>query len=143
MKDSGAYTAHRLWGCANQPHGPASSSHSPRDPNQYLLFSDVIAPSVKVKVAQLCPTLQPHGLYSPWDSPGQNIGVGSLSLLQGIVPTQGLKPGLLCCSQILYQLSHKGSPKILQWVAHPFSSRSSQPRNRIRVSCIAGRFFSN
>ena len=34
-----------------------------------------------VKVAQLCPTLRPHGLYSPWNSPGQNTGVGSLSLL--------------------------------------------------------------
>ena len=51
-----------------------------------------------------------HGLYSPWNSPGQNTGVGSLSLLQGIFPTQGLKPGLPHCRQILYQLSHKGSP---------------------------------
>ena len=53
-------------------------------------------------------SLQPHGLYSSWDSPGQNTGVGSLSLLQGIFPTQGLNPGLLNCRQILYQLSHKG-----------------------------------
>ena len=50
-----------------------------------------------------------HGLYSPWDSLGQNTGVGSLSLLQGISTTQGLNPGLLHCRQILYQLSHKGS----------------------------------
>ena len=35
---------------------------------------------------------RPHGLYGPWDSPGQNIGMGSFSLLQGIFPTQGLKP---------------------------------------------------
>ena len=34
--------------------------------------------------------LRPHGLYSPWNSPGQNTGVGSLSLLQGIFPTQEL-----------------------------------------------------
>ena len=54
--------------------------------------------------------MQPHGLYSPWDSPGQNTGVGSLSLLQGIFPTQGLNPGLPYCRRILYQLSHKGSP---------------------------------
>ena len=54
--------------------------------------------------------LQPHELYSPWNSPGQNTGVGSLSLLQGIFPTQGLNPGLPHCRQILYQLSHKGSP---------------------------------
>ena len=56
-------------------------------------------------------SLQPHGLYRSWKSPGQNIGVGSLSLLQGIFPTQGLNPDLLHCRQILYQLSHKGSPK--------------------------------
>ena len=84
-----------------------------------------------------------RGLYSPWNSPGQNTGVGSLSLLQGIFPTQGLNPGLPHCTQILYQLSHKGSPRILQWVAYPFSSQSSQPRNRTWVSCIAGGFFTN
>ena len=54
-------------------------------------------------------SLQPHGLYSPRNSPGQNTGVGSLSLLQGIFPTQGSNPGLLHCRQILYQLRHKGS----------------------------------
>ena len=51
-----------------------------------------------------------HGLYSPWNSPSQNTGVGSLSLLQGIFPTQGWNPGLPYCRQILYQLSHRGSP---------------------------------
>ena len=55
-------------------------------------------------------SLRPHGLHSPWNSPGQNTGVGSLSLLQGIFPIQGSNPGLLYCRQILYQLSHKGSP---------------------------------
>ena len=50
--------------------------------------------------------------YSPWNSPGQNTGVGSLSLLQGIFPTQGSNPGFPRCRQILYQLSHKGSPGI-------------------------------
>ena len=55
-------------------------------------------------------SLQPHGLYSPWNSLGQNTGMGNLSLLQGIFPTQGLNPGLPHCRQILYQLSHKGSP---------------------------------
>ena len=49
---------------------------------------------VRAKVAQSCPTLRPHGLFSPGNSPGQNTGVGSLSLLQGIFPTQGLNPGL-------------------------------------------------
>ena len=88
-------------------------------------------------------SLRPRGLYSPWNSPDQNTRVGSLSLLQGIFPTQGLNPGLPHCRQILYQLSHKGSPRMLEWVAYPFSSGSSQPRNRTRVSCIAGRFFTN
>ena len=57
----------------------------------------------------LLDSLWPHGLYSPWNSPGQNTGVDSLSLLQGIFPTQGLNPGLPHCRLILYQLSHKGS----------------------------------
>ena len=52
-------------------------------------------------------SLQPHGL-SPWNSPGQNAGVGSFSLLQGIFPTPGLRPGLSHCRWILYQLSHQG-----------------------------------
>ena len=52
-------------------------------------------------------SLWPHGVYSPWNSPGQYTGVGSLSLLQGIFPTQGSNPGLSHCGQILYQLSHK------------------------------------
>ena len=51
-----------------------------------------------------------HGLYSPWNSPGQNMGVGSHSLLQGIFPTQGLNPSLSHCRHILCQLSNKGSP---------------------------------
>ena len=75
-------------------------------------------------------SLQPHGLYSPWNSPGQNTGVRRLSLLQKIFPTQGSKPGLPHCRWILYQLSHQGSPGILEWVAYLFSSRSSRPRNR-------------
>jgi len=54
-------------------------------------------------------SLRPHGLYSPWNSLGQNTGEGSLSLLQGIFPTQGLNPDLQHCGQILYQLNHKGS----------------------------------
>ena len=70
-------------------------------------------------------SLQPHGLYSPWNSLGQNTGVGNLSLLQGIFPTQGSNPGLLHCRRILYQLSHKGSLKILEWLAFPFSRESS------------------
>ena len=52
-------------------------------------------------------SLLPHGLYSPWNSLGQSTGVGCLSLLQGIFPTQGWNPGLLCCRPILYQLRHR------------------------------------
>ena len=54
----------------------------------------------------LSDSLQPHGLYSPWNSPGQNTGVGSLFLLQGIFPTQGSNPGLPHGRQILYQMNH-------------------------------------
>ena len=88
-------------------------------------------------------SLLPYELYSPWNFPGQNTGVGSLSLLQGIFPTQILNPGCPHCRQILDQLSHQGSPWILEWVAYPFSRGSSQPRNRTGVSFIAGRFFTN
>ena len=95
----------------------------------------------------------------PWDCPGKNTGVGyhfllqgvlqtqgsnpqvgSLSLLKGISPTQGSNPGLPCCRRIFYQLSHRGSPSILEWVAYPFFSRYSWPRNRIGVSCSAAGF---
>ena len=88
-------------------------------------------------------SLWPHELYSPWNSPGWNAGEGSLSLLQRIFPTHVLNPGLLHGRQILYQLSHQGSPRILEWVAYPFSRGSSWPRNWTGVSCIAGGFFTN
>ena len=88
-------------------------------------------------------SLCPHGLYSSWNSPGQNTGMGSLSLLQGIFPTQGSNPGLPHYKQILYQLSHKRSPRIPEWVAYPFSRGSSWPRNQTGVSCIAVGFFTN
>ena len=66
---------------------------------------------------------------------------GSLSLLQGIFPTQGSNPGLPHCRRILCQLNHQGSSRILEWVAYPFSSGSFPPRDQTRVSCITGRFF--
>ena len=78
-----------------------------------------------------------------WNSLGQTTGVGSLSFLQEIFPTQGLNPGLSHCRQILYLVDHKGNPRILEWVAYPFSSRSSRPRNQTGVSWIAGGFFTN
>ena len=106
---------------------------------QYLSFSN----KVKVEVPQSSLTLQPHGLYSAWNAPDQNTAVGSLSLLQGTFPTQGSNPGLPRCRQILYQLSHKGSPGILEWVAFSFSRASSQPSDQTQVSHVAGRFFTS
>ena len=71
------------------------------------------------------------------------LELGCYVLLQGIFPTQGSNPGLPHCRQILYHLSHQGSPRILEWVAYPFSRGSSQSRDQTRVSCIAGRFFTS
>ena len=73
-------------------------------------------------VAKLCPTLM-----TPWT-------VACLSLLRGIFPAQGRNPGFPHCRRILYQLSYKGSPRILEWVAYPFSGGSSQPRNWMQGS---------
>jgi len=58
-------------------------------------------------------SLWPHGLYSPWNSPGQNTGVGSLSLLQGIFPTQGLNPGLPHCKADYLPAEPQGKPKTI------------------------------
>ena len=67
---------------------------------------------VKVKCPLLCLTpCDPHGLHSPWNSPGQNTGVGSLSLLQGIFTTQGANPGLPHCRRILLPPESPGKPK--------------------------------
>ena len=82
---------------------------------------------VKIKVTQSCMTLCDPMDCGPWNSPGQNTGVDSLSFLQGIVPTQGLNRGLPHCRWILHQLSHKGSPRILEWVSYPFSSDPLNP----------------
>ena len=84
-----------------------------------------------------------YRVHGQWLTKCQCTGVGSHSFLQGIFPTQGWNPDLPHCRGILYQLSHKGSPRILEWLAYRFSSGSSQPRNWTRVSCIAGGFFAN
>ena len=63
------------------------------------------------------------------NSPGWNTGVDRYSFLQGIFPTQGWNPGLPHCRRILYQLSQKGSPRILEWVAYPFPRGHSQLRS--------------
>ena len=91
--DRGAWQTYRSWG------------HKELDTTERL-SRHVRVKEVKVKVAQSCLTLcDPMGC-----SPGQNTGVGSLSLLQGVFPTQGLNPGLPHCRRILYQLSQKGIP---------------------------------
>ena len=86
-------------------------------------------------VTQLCPTLcNPIDCSLPdssvhGNSTGKNTAVGCHAHLQGIFPTQGSKPDLPHCSQILYHLNHQGSPRILEWVAYPFSRGLSWPRN--------------
>ena len=98
-------------------------------------------------VTQSCPTLwdptncSPPGSSVHGDSPGKNTGVGCHALLWGIVPTQGSNPGLLHCRQIVYDLSHQGSPRILECIAYPFFWGSSWLRNQTRVSWVAGWFF--
>ena len=83
--------------------------------------------------------LRPHGLYSPWNSPSQNTGVGSLSLLQGIFPTQGSNPGLSHYRQIFLPAEPQGKPKntgvvslsILQWIFLTQESKPGSPAFRV------------
>ena len=96
--------------CRVQVHSKKIHNYQHLTPS-YLNRSESESLSVP---STLCDPLRPHGQYSPWDSPGQNTGVGCRSLLQGIFPTQGSNPGLPHCRQILYQLSHQGSP-LLWW----------------------------
>ena len=127
----------RFWRERLLPQMAVHSTSVPSDKLLGKLFSEV-------KVAQSCLTL-----CDPMDYTVHRIlQAGILEWVAfpfsgGIFPTQGSNLGLPHCRWIPYQLSHKRSPTILEWVAFPFSSRSSQPRNRTRVSCIAGRFFTN
>ena len=77
---------------------------------QSLAWKFVITQNWSESHAVMSNSLRLDGLCSPWNSPDQNTGVGSPSLLQGIFPAQGLSPGLPHCRRILYQLSHQGSP---------------------------------
>ena len=103
-----------------------------------------------VLVTQSYPTVgdpmdcSPPGSSVHGVSPGKNTGEGCChELLQGIFPAQGSNLGLPHCRWILYHLSHQGSPRILEWIADPFSRGTSHPRNRTGVSSTAGRFFTN
>ena len=126
---------------------PLDPWKSKRVPEKHLLLLYWLCQSLWLCESESCSvisdSLWPRRLYCLWNSPGQNTGVGSLSLLQGIFPNQGSNPGLWHCRRILYQLNHQGSPRILEWVTYPFSSRSSWPRDWNGVSFIAGGFFTN
>ena len=111
------------------PNVTSSLVKCPWDRQGQILSYTLLYPylSSKVKWSESCSvtsdSLWPHGSYNPWSSPGQNPGMGSFSLLQGIFPTQGSNPGLPHCRQILYRLSNKGSLRILEWVAYPFHTK--------------------
>ena len=100
-----------------RPHGVHSAWNSPGE-NTGVASHSILQ---RIYRGYTVHTLRPHGRYSPWNSPGQNTGVGGHSLLQGIFPIQESNPDLPQCRQILYRLSHKGSPVILEWVTYPFS----------------------
>ena len=71
---------------------------------------------VKVKFVQLCLTLcDPMGYTRHGILQARILEWVAFSLLQGIFPTQGSSPGLMHCRQILYPLSHQGSPRIQEW----------------------------
>ena len=116
------------------------------------------------------PALQADSLPAEPPRKAKNTGMGSLSLLQRIFPTQEWNQGLLHCRQILYQLSYREAhivkvlvtqscptlcdprdytvhgilqSRTLEWVAVPFSRGSSQPRDQIQSSHIAGGFFTS
>ena len=107
-------------------------------------FSFYVTVVVPCLTTQSCPTLcnamdcTPPSSSVHGDSPGKNTEVGRHAF-----PTQGSNPCLPHCRQILYHLSHQGSPGILECVDYPFSRGPSQPRNQTRVSCITGIFFTN
>ena len=111
--------------------------------------SSTLSGTQRNKITQSCLTLcNPMGCSPPGssvygDSPGKNTGVGCHALHQGIFPTQGLNPDLPYCRQIPYHLSHQRSPRILEWVAYPFSRGTSRSRNQTGVSYIANGFFAS
>ena len=113
------------WGFSRQEQGSGLPWPPPED-----LPNPIRSPSLQMD------SLLPEPPWKP-----KNTGVGSLSLPQGVFLTQELNQGLLPSRRILYQLSHHGSPRILEWVAYPFSRGSSHPGNQTRVSCIAEGFF--
>ena len=106
---------------------------------QYIHYSSLWKESESRSVTS--DSLWPHALYSPWNSPGHNTGVGSLSLHQGNLPNPGIEPRSPALQVDSLPAEPQGKPKNTGVVA--FSSRSSQPRNLTRVSCIAVGVFTN
>ena len=80
---------------------------------------------MKVKVTQSCPTLCDPWTLESMEFSGENTGAGSLSLLQGILPTQGSNPGLRHCRRILYQMSHRDAQEY--WSGQPILSPGDAP----------------
>ena len=105
-------------------------------------FAWVLFKDIKLKLLVVSNSLQPHGLYSLWNSlDHQNIGVGSLSLLEGIFSTQGSNPGVPHCRWFFTCWATREAQEYWSVVAYPFSSRSSWSRNPTRVSCFADGYF--
>ena len=90
------------------------------DYNDTILYWGSIMTFESESCSVVSDSLQPRGLHSPRNTPGQNTRVGSFSLLQGIFPTQGSNPGLPHYMRIPYQLSHQGSWPwlITNWIKH-------------------------
>ena len=104
------------WGAISSSRG----SSWPRDSTHVSCLAGRFFPGESESRSVVSDSLWPFGWYTPWNSLGQNAGMGSLSFLQGIFPTQGSNPGLPHCRWIFYQLSHKGSPKAtLEWSYNP------------------------
>ena len=102
--------------------GIPMASHSHSIPFLWFITEHQTWAPCQVKVAQWYLTLQPRGLeparlLCPWDSPGKDIGVGSLSLIQGMLPTQVSNPGLPHCRRIISCLSHQQALCLLQWIS--------------------------
>ena len=118
--------AHRSWRDSDKEHGVVPCSWRPE--------------KCRVRLPGSLPPADPQHDHQ---GKSKNTGVRSLSLLQRIFLTQESNRALLNCRWILYQLSHERSPRILEWVAYPFSRGSSRPRTWIGLSCFAGRFLAN
>ena len=127
--DRGAWWT-RVHGVAKSRKGLSDFHFSQQKLTQHFKAITCLVSQFSCLVSQLCPTLcNPmncclSGSSVHRDSPGKNSGVGCHALLQGIFPIQGSNPGSLHCRWIFYYLSHQGSPRIVEWVAYPFSRGS-------------------